>query len=532
MLRSRLVMRVLNSRQMREADRRAIEDLGIPSLVLMENAGRQVVAALDAEIPHLSKLRVSVLCGKGNNGGDGFVVSRLLRERGIDVRTHLLGRADDVKGDARVNLDKLRALGATVAEIADGNGWERDAGAVLASDLIVDALFGTGLNAPLSGLAKAIVETVNGSGVRVVSIDLPSGLSADSAEPIGPAIDATLTVTLAAPKLPLVLPPAESLAGKVVTADIGIPAEVIANGDGPWIELVTPRSLRTHVKPRAPDSHKGTYGRVLVVAGSPGKTGAAHLCAMAALRSGAGLVTVATPKSCLPIIAAMGAEYMTEPIAEHADGSLAAGAADRILEMGADVIAIGPGLGQAASTKSIVQALVERARVPLVVDADGLNAFVGHVDRLRSRADVPVVVTPHPGEMARLIGVRIEDVQTRRLDIARDFAVRQRLHVVLKGHRTLTATPAGNVFINPTGNPGMATGGTGDVLTGAIAAWIAQLREVEAATTLAVYLHGAAGDLAAADEGETGMIAGDVVARLPRAVLDLTGGRKVEPPAP
>lgn len=524
LVRSGLVMRVLNSGQMREADRRTI-DGGVASLDLMERAGREVAAAMASGLPDLAARRVAVLCGKGNNGGDGFVVARLLRERGVPVRVWLVGRAADVRNDARTNLDRLRALGVEVAEIDDDGGWTRSRPQVLESDLIVDALFGTGLSTPLAGLPATVVEDVNASGKPVVSIDLPSGLSADRPEPIGPAIRATLTVTLGAPKLPLVLPPADALTGTLVIADIGIPRATIDEIDGPNVTLLTSDAMRAHVTPRAADSHKGDYGRVLVVAGSRGKTGAAHLAAMAALRSGAGLVTVATPASCLPIVAAMGAEYMTEPLAEDAAGMLAAGAAGRILALQTDVIALGPGLGQSAGVAASVRAVVEQARSPIVLDADGLNAFAGDAGSLNGPRRAPLVLTPHPGEMARLTGQSTGAVQAARLDVARDFAVSHDVHLVLKGHRTLIATPAGDVFVNPTGNPGMATGGTGDVLTGAIAAWIAQLGDVVTATTLAVYLHGMAGDLAAADEGQTGMIAGDVVARLGRAARVAGDGR-------
>ncbi|HYN08591.1 MAG TPA: NAD(P)H-hydrate dehydratase [Vicinamibacterales bacterium] len=519
-------MRVLNSRQMRDADRRTIEDLGIPSLQLMETAGRQVVAAMEAGFERLPSMRVAVLCGKGNNGGDGFVVARTLFDRKVYARAFLIGQIADVKGDARTNLDRLRTLGADVVEIADARAWAEQRTGILDSDLIVDALVGTGLNAPLTGLLSTVVADVNGSGRPVVAIDVPSGLSADSHEPIGPAIQASLTVTLATPKLPLVLPPAEALAGRLAVADIGIPPEAIAGVDGPWIEMLTTDAMRGLVTPRASAGHKGDYGRVLVVAGSRGKTGAAALSAIAALRSGAGLVTVATPASCLPIIASLGAEYMTEPLDESDDGTVASSAVDRILEINADVLAIGPGLGQSPSARAVAQAVVERARVPIVVDADGLNAFVDEADRLKGRPDAPIVITPHPGEMARLTGLSIEAVQARRLEVAQEFAAAHRVCVVLKGHRTVIASPDGKTYINMTGNPGMATGGTGDVLTGAIAAWIGQLGDVEKATTLAVHLHGLAGDLAAADQGEVGMIAGDVAARLGAAVLVLTGRRQ------
>ena len=278
----------------------------------------------------------------------------------------------------------------------------------------------------------------------------------------------------------------------------------------------------------APDSHKGDFGRVLVIAGSMGRTGAAHLAALGALRSGAGLVTVATPRSCLPIVAAMAPEYMTEPLDETPTGGIDFAAVDRVLDLKADVIAIGPGIGQAPATHAFVHGLVERAGVPLVLDADALNAFAGDPERLTGRDGVDMIITPHPGEMARLLNTSIEAIQHDRLRHAREFAAARRLHVVLKGHRTVIAGPDGRSFVNLTGNAGMATGGTGDVLTGMIAAWFAQLLDAEAASTLAVYLHGTAGDLAEADEGEVALTAGDVAGRLGDAVLELTARRRVK----
>ncbi len=523
-------MRVLTTQQMREADRRTIEDIGLPSIVLMENAGRQVVAAMESAFEALASMRVAVLCGRGNNGGDGFVVGRTLFERHLDVGVYLVGHAEDVKGDARVNLDVLRNVGMDIVEIGDAAAWELHGTDVLGSDLIVDALFGTGLSGPLSGLAETVVADLNASARPVVSIDLPSGLSADGPDVPGPAVHANVTVTLGAPKLPLVMPPAEAFAGNLVIADIGIPQAVIRELEGPWVEILTRESMRELVEPRSADSHKGDYGHVLIVAGSRGKSGAAALAGHAALRSGAGLVTIATPESALPALAALGMEYMTTPLDETEEGTVALEAIDRVLEVRADVIAIGPGLGRTPDTTAFVQALVERAGVPLVIDADALNAFAGDADRLVGRDGIDIVITPHPGEMARLTGVSIEEVQAHRLDVARDFAATHRVHVVLKGHRTVIATPEGKTFINLTGNPGMATGGTGDVLTGMVGAWLAQFLDAEAAAKLAVYLHGLAGDLAEADEGEVAMIAGDLVDRLGDAVLDLTARRKKAPP--
>jgi hydroxyethylthiazole kinase-like uncharacterized protein yjeF len=516
-----LPMRILNAAQMREADRYTIEEIGIPSLVLMENAGRQVVAAMETAYGDELEGRVAVLCGRGNNGGDGFVVARTLLQRGIDTAVFVIGALSDVRADARTNLGILGRLGVTVVEIADEQSWELHFSEISQCTLLVDAMFGTGLKAPLAGMIETVVADINASSLPIVAIDLPSGLSADTPQPIGDCVSASMTVTLAAPKLPLVLPPGEAHAGEVVIADIGIPYEVIDGVDGQHIELLTPEQVRHHVEPRAADSHKGDFGRVTVVGGSLGKTGAAYLSGMAALRSGAGLVTIATPASCLPIVASMAAELMTEPLAD-AGGAVTADAIDRLLELNHDVIACGPGLGRHAGAAELVRALLERATVPLVLDADALAVLADDPGRLVGRDDRDVIITPHTGELARLVGSSIDEVQANRLQVATDFATTHRIYVVLKGHRTLIATPQGHLYINPTGNPGMATGGTGDILTGMIAAWLAQLLDADAACQLAVFLHGAAGDLAAAGQGQVAMTATDLLDELGDALQALT----------
>lgn len=520
-------MRILNAAQMREADRRTIEDVGLASLVLMENAGRQVVAAMESLYTDLAERRIAVVCGKGNNGGDGFVVARTLRQRDLDVSVFLIGRVAEVKGDARVNLEILGRIGVTVVEVADEGTWELHASEVSGHDLIVDALFGTGLTSPLEGFHETVVADINGLSIPVVSIDLPSGMSADTSDLIGAAIEASVTVALGAPKLPLVLPPAEAQCGEVVIADIGIPADVIESLDGPRIELLTRDQVRPLVQPRPPDAHKGDFGRVLVVAGSMGKTGAAVLAAEGALRSGAGLVTVATPRSCQPIVAAHGVEYMTEGVDETVSGTVDFSAVDAVLGLAADVMAVGPGLGRGEGVATFVRELLEKSDVPLVLDADALNAFADEPSALIGRDGRDIVITPHPGEMARLVGCTVEDLQANRLGIAGDFARTHKLYVVLKGYRTLVATPDGHIFVNPTGCPGMATGGTGDVLAGMLAAWLAQLLDAEAACRVAVYLHGSAGELADADTGEVSMTAGDLADHIGDAVLELTARRRV-----
>src|ERR1051325_1165643 len=373
-------MRILNAAQMREADRFTIEEIGISSLVLMENAGRQVVAALEAAYESRLNGRVAVLCGRGNNGGDGFVVARTLLQRGIETAVFVIGALTDVRGDAKTNLEILGRLGLTVVEINDEQSWE-----LHFSEISQCAIVGTVLKAALGGMMETIVADVNASSIPIVSIDLPSGLSADTPHVIGDCIDASMTVTLAAPKLPLVLPPGEEHAGDVVIADIGIPREVIDGVEGQHIELLTPEQLRDLVEPRAPDSHKGDFGRVTIVAGSRGKTGAAHLAAMGALRSGAGLVTVATPASVLPIIASMAPEMMTEPLDDSGEGCLSANGIDRLLDLRHDVIACGPGLGRGPGVAEFVRALLDRATVPLVLDADAITVLADDPGRLGDR---------------------------------------------------------------------------------------------------------------------------------------------------
>ena len=515
-------MRVLTAAQMRAADRCAIDVHGVPSLELMERAGAAVVAAMDAHLADRLGDPVTILCGRGNNGGDGWVVARLLRERGLDVTGLLFGRRRAVGGDACVNLDAAVRAGVPFAEVDDEDAWAQHRPRLTRS-VVVDALFGTGLNRPLTGLLGVVVRDVNDAGVPVVAIDLPSGLVGDAppGPKSGPFLRAAVTVTLAAPKLPLALAP--TCAGTLVVADIGIPAGVIAALDGPRTELLEAAALRARLPRRAPDAHKGDFGRVTIVAGALGKTGAAQLAGLGALRAGAGLVTVATPAACLGVVARV-PEYMTLGLPDR-DGVVTGEGLDDLLAGPADVMAAGPGLGTGPGPRAVVHALLDRrVPVPLVLDADALNVCADDPDRLRGRPEAPVVITPHPGEMARLAGTTTAAIQRDRIGAARAFATERQVHVVLKGARTLIADPVGTVWINTTGNPGMATGGSGDVLTGVVAAWLAQVADVSAAVTLAVHLHGLAGDLAARSVGETALIASDIAGHLGRAVAALAGG--------
>jgi len=512
-------MRVLTPAQMREAERRTIEDHGVPSLRLMERAGEQVVAAIEAHLAGRPGA-AAVLCGRGNNGGDGWVVARLLGERDRDVLGVLFGTAGDVAGDARTNLERARQAGIPIVEVTGEDDWRR-CRPRLDARLVVDAILGTGQKRPLTGLLATVADDVNAMTGTVVSIDLPSGILSDLSRRADPCLRPVLTVTLGAPKLALALRPEP--AGQVVVADIGIPAAVIAKLDAPRIGLLAAGEMRSSIPSRHPESHKGDYGRVAIVAGSRGKTGAACLAGLGALRAGAGLVTVATPASCLDVVARE-PEYMTLGLPDE-NGVATGNGLDALLAGPWDVMAAGPGLGTGRGCRTIVQALLDRpARGPLVLDADALTACAEQPERLRGHPDAPVVITPHPGEMARLAATGVADVQRDRVGVAHRFAADHGVHVVLKGARTVIAAPDGAVWINTTGNPGMAKGGSGDVLTGVVAAWLAQVRDVEAAVALAVHLHGLAGDLAVRETGETGLLARDIARRLGPAVVELAGG--------
>jgi len=517
-------MKILTSAEMRRIDRIAIEELGIPGPVLMENAGLRIVRALRARFEDVARERTVIVAGKGNNGGDGFVVARHLANSGGKPEVLLLAAKEEVKGDAAVNLAVILQMGIPVTEVRTAAGWKEARVDVFHASIVVDAIFGTGLDKPLEGLYAAAVEDVNKSRGFKVAVDIPSGLSADTFETIGPSVKADLTVALAAPKIAHIFPPAAERVGELVVAPIGIPPALF---DDPALklELVEESGLRRFFGKRKKDTHKGTYGHVLVVAGSVGKSGAAALAGRAALRTGAGLVTVATAAGALPSIARSMAELMTEPLAETPGRTIAAAALDRAVALlkGKDGVLVGPGLSTNASTAEFVLGLLAKIKSPCVIDADGLNIVASKLDVLRRMAG-PVVLTPHPGEFARLAGRPNAEVLRHRLELVPEFAAKHGVIVVLKGYRTLIAGPDGRVFVNPTGNPGMATGGTGDVLGGMIVSQLAQEKDTLGAVLSAVYAHGLAGDIAADRLSEKALVAGDIVRYLPAALKALAGG--------
>jgi len=499
-------MKVLTAAQMREVDRRSIE-MGIPGLVLMENAGQRVVDLLAEKFAPLAGRRIAILCGKGNNGGDGMVVARQIFTRFQPAALHvvLLAEPDDLKGDAAQNYRMLRVCGCPVER-------EIPAEARLAT-IVVDALLGTGISGPASGAMLDAIREINRGFplAKVVAVDIPSGMPSDSGEPLGEQARADFTVTFTAPKPAHALAPNCDAMGELRVAAIGSPPALYDADDSIWLSLVEPAMFGQVLAPRPRAGHKGTFGHVLAIAGSRGKTGAAAMCGMAALRSGAGLVTVASEESAIPVIAGHAAELMTEPLLS---GHLWA-AVEKIAEK-KDVIAIGPGLGADPETVAMVRRAFAEFAQPMVVDADALNALAGTTwagaGKLR-------VLTPHPGEMGRLLGRTIAEVSADRLAAARGLATDRQVVVVLKGERTLIAFPDGRVWINPTGTPAMGTGGTGDILTGLISGLLGQFPKApDQAIAAAVYLHGLAGELGAAALTEKCLVATDLLRYLPAAL--------------
>jgi ADP-dependent NAD(P)H-hydrate dehydratase / NAD(P)H-hydrate epimerase len=513
---------------MRAVDRATSEQFGVPSLTLMENAGSAVARFVLSEYPKAE--RIGVVCGKGNNGGDGFVAARKLAEAGRAVRVLLLCDPGELRGDAASMFERISSgrsenphpSGAWTGHALLVRSLEElgstAAAEILASDLIVDAILGTGFRPPVSDLYAAAIRKMNDSAAPIVAVDIPSGADADATQTPDAGVrstraraDAVVTFTASRPAHVF----ADLTAGPTVIAPIGSPPDAITSQL--QLNVSTPSDFDELLAPRAIEANKGSYGHVLVIGGSVGKAGAAAMAGFSALRAGAGLSTVATAKSVLPTVAGFHPELMTEPLPETQEGTIALRAleAGRPLFERKTVIAIGPGISRDAETSEFVRVLVQPGVTPpdaiFVIDADGLNAFDGAADQLNGHGRT-FVITPHPGEMSRLTGLKIAEIQANRLEVARQFARDHELIVVLKGHRTLIAAPDGTVWVNPTGNAGMATGGTGDVLTGIVAGLLAQHpSHALDATALAVYLHGLAGDLASQALGENSLVATDLV---------------------
>ncbi|HEV8320859.1 MAG TPA: NAD(P)H-hydrate dehydratase [Myxococcota bacterium] len=570
---------LLTAAEMREMDRVSIEEYGVPGLVLMENAGRGAAAAALELFPlRRGTERVAVVCGPGNNGGDGYVAARHLANRGLDVRVLLVADRARITGDADVQLRILERMHAAIVPAARPGALlepERESGLdLLRADLVVDALLGTGLAQEVRSPYREAIAAINAAAARVpvLALDLPSGIDSDTGAVRGVAVRATATATFAFPKRGLYLYPGRAHAGTVRVVDIGMPLEV-ARVRGATAGLLDAALARAGIPPRPPDAHKGTYGHLLVWGGSPGKVGAAVLAARAALRTGVGLCTVAAPESSATALHAAAAEAMFEalgPLGGDGDGGGRGGGGDgggggggsgasesdggsssvrsdpgspsdagaaaptdagatgagalaaRLLALASarSAVAAGPGLGQSAAAAAALAHLVAHSPVPLVLDADALNLVAAAGPRLLDGARAPVVLTPHPGEMARLTGLSTATIQADRVAAAQSFAGAHRVHVVLKGASTVVAHPDGTVWVCPAGNPGMATGGAGDVLTGVIGALLAARVEPGVAARTGVYLHAAAGDRAAAHRGLAALCAGDLPDAIAEVLLD------------
>lgn len=499
-------MKILNAGQMRNIDRRTTERFGVPSIVLMENAASAVVDALFERYPDSD--RVALLCGTGANGGDGFAVARHLENRGVVPVVIVIGDRSIIQGDARTNLTICERLGIPIYDVRGADDVETALAHAADADVLVDAIFGTGLNRAPSGMHADVILALAELRIPVLAVDLPSGASASSHKPFEPCVQAEVTVTFAAPKMCHVFEPAALYCGEVIVADISIPERAIEE-ETVTLALITPKDVVPLVEPRRSATHKGTYGHVGAIAGSRGRSGAAVMCARGAIRSGAGLVTVMTDTDTATMVHAGSIESMTYTGDDVND-----------FLRNKTAVLIGPGLADDDSAYAKTRALADAIELPLLIDASALNAFAGNGAALNPRG-LPRVITPHPGELARITGGDAQIINADRIAAVREAARATNCVVVLKGHQTLVAEPDGHVYVNPTGNPGMATGGMGDVLSGIITALLARGADPLDAACAGVYLHGLAGDILEEEMGDTGLLATDLAERVPHAIQRL-----------
>lgn len=517
-------MRLVTAEGMRQMDRKAIEEYGIPGMVLMENAARGTVQAMRRHFPELCRQRVAILAGRGNNGGDAFAIARYLLNSKVDCRVYLLGSAQALRGEAAANLEILRRLSIPVREIHSEEDFQKERMEIAACHLIVDGMLGTGLSGPVQGLLREVIAWINGLKKPVIAIDIPSGLDADSGQVMGICLQASLTVTFGLAKRGLVVQPGRKYCGKLVIVDISLPSQL---SEGPEIRdyLIEGAQFRSLLTPRDPEAHKGVFGHLLILAGAPGKTGAAAMVCQAALRVGTGLVTLGIPKSLHPIFASKLTEAMTELLPETDEHTIGPSALEKIRQalVGKTALALGPGISLHPETRKAVSQIVAMTDLPTVIDADGLTALANDMELLPKK-DGKIILTPHPGEMARLMGGTVGEIQRNRIEVARRFAQEHKVILVLKGACTIVASPQGQIFINPTGNPAMASGGMGDALTGMIGGFLAQGYPPLEAAQLGVYLHGLAGDFSTFQKGERGIIATDLIDATPRVLQALSTG--------
>ncbi len=511
-------MRLVKASEMQDMDRKTIQELGIPGVVLMENAGRGSARFFLEQFSPSAGQKVLVLCGSGNNGGDGYVVARYLHEAGLKPRVLVLTSLDRVSGDARTNLEIIQSMDMEIREVPGPEKWESVKALLRDGDYVVDAILGTGLNTPVRGLYGTAIEWINAAGKPVMSIDVPSGVNADSGEIMGVAVKADLTVTFGFPKLGHCLFPGAERVGRLVKIDIGIP-EAIAKKVPGRFTLTEPADFKAGFGHEKDDIHKGNRGHLLILAGSSGKTGAAALTALGALRGGAGLVTLGIPESLNGVLECKLTEAMTVPLPETGTGHLSRAAWEKLKTLfeGKTALAIGPGLSTHPETVELVRQAVSECPLPMVIDADGLNA-IGSSTEVLEKAAHRTVLTPHPGEMARLSGLKAAEIQQNRIKAADEFIGHHKCFLVLKGARTLVGTPAGKIYVNPTGNPVLAAGGSGDVLTGLIAGLLVRGFSLKDSAIAGPYIHGLAAQLLSEYMGVSGVLAGELLTVIPEII--------------
>jgi hydroxyethylthiazole kinase-like uncharacterized protein yjeF len=517
-------MRLVKAFEMQEMDRLTIEEIGIPGVVLMENAARGASRVFLAHFAPPPDSRVLILCGRGNNGGDGYVMARVLSQAGLKVTVLVLAEFNKIAGDALVNLQIIRRMGLDILEATSEEQWKRQRRLLKDCDFIIDGLLGTGLNSSVRGFYARVIDDLNRARKPVTAIDVPSGLNSDTGQVMGVAVQADLTITFGYPKIGQLVFPGAGLVGRLVRIDIGIPDAVTERIPSRY-RLIEAGDFRDLLASEKQDIHKGHRGHLLVLAGSTGKTGAATLTSLGALRAGAGLVTLGIPKSLNPILENKLTEAMTFPLPETAEFSLSLEAEKEIFGLmeGKTAVAIGPGLSTHGETSSLVRRIVAKCPLPMVIDADGLNALSSDpavLAKCRGRA----ILTPHPGEMARLAGISNAEVQADRIGVAEAFVQKHGCCLVLKGARTVVAEPEGQIYLNPTGNPALSSGGSGDVLTGLIAGFLARGWPLSKAGAAGVYLHGLAADRLSEDMGPSGILAGELLDVIPELAFSLARG--------
>ena len=516
-------MYLVTAGQIQDMDKKAIETFGISGVVLMESAGRGAFDFLLKKFKNIKTKKIAVIAGRGNNGGDGFVIARYLMEKGIDVTAFLLSSKKKVTGDAKVNMDLLQKLcdrshSCSIVEIPDADTFKSQKNRILHYNFFIDAILGTGLNSDVRGFFKDAIELINSSGKPVFSVDIPSGLHSDTGQPLGVAVKADATATFAFAKAGHILYPGNNYTGDLEIVDIGIP-KFIAREKKIKLFLIEKNEIAALFKPRQFQSHKGSFGHLLVIAGSKGKTGAAALCDNAAMKCGTGLVTLGVAKSLNKSMEPQVIEPMTHPLPETDKGFLSDNCFDEIqtLLKGKQALALGPGIGTRKGTKELVHNLIEKSSVPLIIDADAINC-IAKTPQILKKKNAPAILTPHPGEMARLCGLTTSDIQADRIGIASQFAINHDAILVLKGAQTVVSLPDGRSFVCPTGNPGMASGGMGDVLTGMIAGLCAQGFSPENASLAGVFIHGMCADILLKDMGAFGFVATDMVQMIPKTI--------------